>query len=219
MSRILSLLLLVTFVPEMIAVGRADFETRRRRAGSEPEAKVEAVAGVGEAVYSEFDLEEVATARLKADALVDRHGTVLPKGTVLTTRSVLGAERLCHFDGVTTLFCLQDRDDDGYFDRVLIIGGGKSRPNIRVPYESGWGPGERGYLRELSYTGAASRVLRLSYREFVDDFSQPRLSQEATYDLSASGPTRIVFKGAEVEVLSADNAGIRYRVLSGFSPQ
>ena len=32
------------------------------------------------------------------------------------------------------------------------------------------------------------------------------------------GATEIAFKDARIEILSADNSGIRYRVLSGFKP-
>lgn len=58
---------------------------------------MDAAAGVGEAIYCEFDDEEVGLARLRGTALIDQHGTRLPKGTILEGRAFLGAERWCKF--------------------------------------------------------------------------------------------------------------------------
>jgi hypothetical protein len=40
--------------------------------------------------------------------------------------------------------------------------------------------------------------------------------QDATFDLEKGEATRLLFKGAEIEVFEAGNRGIRYRIMSPF---
>ena len=61
-------------------------------------------------------------------------------------------------------------------------------------------------------------MLRLLYREFVNNLVRPVFDQELTYDLEGGGPLSVAVKSARFEVLEAGNAGIRYRVLHGFKP-
>lgn len=68
--------------------------------------------------------------------------------------------------------------------------------------------------RQISFTGVSRGVVSLEYREFSGDLARPAFTQSATYDL-ADGRT-IGFRGARIEVISADNIEIRYRVLRPF---
>lgn len=65
--------------------------------------------------------------------------------------------------------------------------------------------------RQIAFTGVSRGVVSIEYREFSGDLARPAFTQSATYDL-ADGHT-IGFRGARIEVISADNTGIRYRVL------
>lgn len=68
--------------------------------------------------------------------------------------------------------------------------------------------------RQLAFTGVSRGVVSLEYREFSGDMARPAFTQAATYDLAEG---RIIgFRGSRIEVLSADNVGIRYRVIKGF---
>lgn len=71
-----------------------------------------------------------------------------------------------------------------------------------------------GFRQELIYNGRSGDALKFLYREFSGDFMRPPFSQEVQYDLAES--TTIGFRGARVEILSATNTQIRYRVLSSF---
>jgi len=215
MRRLLALLLLVGL--SAFAEEPEGSQIVRRLKGAKPPLNEESSSGVGEPIYSEFDFEEVAVARLRGIAVVDRHGTELAKGTILKGRLVLGKERWCRFEPPTALYCLQDRDQDGSFDRVLILGGGRPPTHLKVAYEKEWLPGDQGFRRELLYQGAAGGILRVSYREYVNDLARPAFTQDATYDLASAGPTHVTFKGAAIEVLEAGNSGLRYKVLSGFA--
>lgn len=69
---------------------------------------------------------------------------------------------------------------------------------------------------EILFSGFSQGTLRATYREFVNDMARPAFSQEATYDFTPGTPSTISFKGAQIEVLDANNNEIRYRVLRGF---
>lgn len=69
-------------------------------------------------------------------------------------------------------------------------------------------------IRHVAFTGVSRGVVSLEYREFAGNYARPAFTQTATYDL-ADG-TVIGFRGARIEVLSADNTGIRYRIIRGF---
>lgn len=73
------------------------------------------------------------------------------------------------------------------------------------------------YSYELLYDGVSKGTLRLSYREFVNDMARPSFTQQSTYDMAPGKKTVITFKGAKIEVVSADNNEIKYNVLQGFS--
>jgi hypothetical protein len=68
---------------------------------------------------------------------------------------------------------------------------------------------------ELLYQGISSKTLRLSYREYINDFARPAFFQDVTYDVPDL-PTTITFRTVRIKLLSADNNGLRYQVLSGF---
>ncbi|MEK7486339.1 MAG: hypothetical protein AABZ60_18610 [Planctomycetota bacterium] len=72
---------------------------------------------------------------------------------------------------------------------------------------------------ELLYSGLSKEILKITYREFANDLARASFFQEASYDYNKNGPTMVSFKGAKVEVLSADNNGIKYKVLSGFTDE
>jgi hypothetical protein len=69
----------------------------------------------------------------------------------------------------------------------------------------------------LIYNGKVGNKITLGYRESVASMARPAFSNAVEYDLSASKV--LVYKGARIEVLDANNEGIRYRVLSNFTTQ
>jgi hypothetical protein len=71
----------------------------------------------------------------------------------------------------------------------------------------------RGYTNfELLYSGVAGGAVRLTYREYASsDSSRPASFQDLTYNLSDKA---IRFKDVLLEVESADNQSIRFRVKS-----
>lgn len=76
------------------------------------------------------------------------------------------------------------------------------------------GDGAKTFRRILSYSGVSRGVVTLEYREFSGDLARPAFTQSATYDLAEG--REIAFRGARLEILSADNISVRYRVLKPF---
>lgn len=70
------------------------------------------------------------------------------------------------------------------------------------------------FQQTLLYSGKVGDKIRLSYREFSDGMARPAFSNDVEYDLSES--SRVGYKGAELEVIAADNQKITYQVLRTF---
>jgi hypothetical protein len=64
------------------------------------------------------------------------------------------------------------------------------------------------FKQELIYNGKSQNTIKLSYREFKDNFARPAFSKELTYDLSEG--MIIEFRGMKIEVLEATNSGIKF---------
>jgi len=68
------------------------------------------------------------------------------------------------------------------------------------------------HKQELLYNGKSQNTIKVSYREFNNDFSRPAVTQELTYDL-AEGKT-IGFRGMKIDVVEATNLTIKFIVRS-----
>lgn len=97
---------------------------------------------------------------------------------------------------------------------VVTVYGGLSC--VSVKYERNQVISERGnsFQQTLIYSGRVGNKINISYREFSNDLARPAFNNDVEYDLSAS---RLVgYKGAQIEVIEADNSGITYRVIRNF---
>jgi hypothetical protein len=208
------------FLPFLLlpSAGGAESVTRTHRE-TRPAVGAEAEVATGDVLLVAFEREEIEFARLTSDVKVAQSGKVLPKGLVLEASLEVGSGRKEYCKGVdTALYCLQDRDNDGLFDKVQILGGARPLPRISGHYALEYQPGEdrSGWRRELVYQGAAAGVVRLTYNEFGADWSQPRMSQDLAYDVPPSGAIEVVYKGAKLQFLEATSNSARYRVVSAF---
>jgi len=73
---------------------------------------------------------------------------------------------------------------------------------------------ENNFRKTLIYSGRVGDKVRVSYREFADGMARSAFTNEVEYDLS-TGST-IGYASAEIEVISATNTSIRYKVISNF---
>lgn len=71
---------------------------------------------------------------------------------------------------------------------------------------------DESFREELIYTGRAGDTVAITYREYKKEFARPAFYQNLTYDVSRS--QEVVFRNYRLKLLAADNAGIRFIVLS-----
>ena len=71
------------------------------------------------------------------------------------------------------------------------------------------------FQQTLIYNGGSGGKIRISYREFKDDWSRPAFTNDIEYDLGQS--KLVAYKHAKLEILEADNTHIKYRVVSNFN--
>lgn len=70
------------------------------------------------------------------------------------------------------------------------------------------------FQQTLIYLGKSGSILKFGYRESIQDLARPSFSNEITYDLNDSDI--IGYKKAKLQVISATNTSITYKVLSYF---
>ena len=190
----------------------AELRTRRttmvtsRGVTSFPDLGSEASARPGEAIYANFNYDEVRVAKLTAPVQPIEYGSPWPAGTILY-EMVNG--KYCFPDGSK---CFEDSKERGYFKKAGR--NPRTQKIIDVPYSAETvrlHASDQGFRAELIYEGVGGGVLRLGYREFVDDMARPAFSQLITYDLAPGEPTIIAFQELTFNVLSANNMSIRYK--------
>lgn len=211
-----------------------------REAGKKPAAGETLSVLPGDPIYAEFDYPAWSVVDLPV-ALAHNPRIQLEEGERLygykTENELLfcSERKVNNLSGEPFFLCLADRRSQGEFDTFGLVNELNGRVLYRwfkpmelpkaVPYtarvvplpdKAGKAIGDTYIKREVLYEGAAARVLRLHYREFVNDLARPAFSQELAFDLAASGPTIAVVKGARFEILEAGNEGATVRVIKGF---
>ncbi len=72
----------------------------------------------------------------------------------------------------------------------------------------------KNFKQTLIYSGRIGDKLNISYREFSGGLARDAFTNSIEYDLSVSNT--IGYKGAEIEVIEADNRKIVYKLVSNF---
>lgn len=67
-----------------------------------------------------------------------------------------------------------------------------------------------GFKQEIIYTGKSKDMIKLQYREYLNDLARPSFYQDLIYDLSESSV--VGFRGMQVEVMEATNSSIKFIV-------
>lgn len=132
-------------------------------------------------------------------------------------------ERLAYVDPITGPWrpvCFVDTAQNGSFDVAKVAPGAiwfKNNINPGARYEKGEliVPRPDAKKTELLYQGYSAKTIKLSYREYMNDFARPAFFQDVTYEVTEF-PSTITFKTVRIQLLGADNNGLRYQVLSGF---
>lgn len=188
---------------------------------------------MGDVIYETFNYEEWTGARLGEPLLIDVFAAMVNIGPAdaLVASIEAGATTFCTSAPALTVsghggpsgrICLKDLNADGRFEQWRSPDGPPARRNwadLKTPaaYTTGpfMAPTGGGFKYQLLYQGLSSGVVRLLYREYVDNLIRPAFQQDLSYTLAGSGKTEISFRTTRIEIHSADNNGIRYTVLRG----
>ena len=76
-------------------------------------------------------------------------------------------------------------------------------------------PKKEYFKQDFIYNGKVGNAIKFTYREYADDLARPAFTQDLQYDLTES--SIIGFKGLRLEILSATNIKIQYKVLSYYT--
>lgn len=200
--------------------------------GSRPAVSIDTTARIGEEIYAAFRYREVE--RMTRFVLEQEvrgrfflSNVVVPSGTLLveTTPGFYCSQDKLYIDPIAGPWrpvCFQDQDNNLKFDRFGVRPGSiwlwKSPNNMSVPFKIDDTKqvtlADGGYKKELIFQGVEDEMLKVTYREFLNDNSQPTSTQELTYPIS-NGVADISFREVEIKVNSVNATTVNFRLISG----
>jgi hypothetical protein len=176
-----------------------------------------ATEGIGEPLLTQIEGSSVATIIISTDQKI---------GEVLIRRGKYAAHRESAegsvFRGISMRFPASEVDKKGN----LIFSANSKETKIvcvskdicgKLDYSGGRAvsnTAKSSFQQTLIYSGKIGDKVTLGYREFSNNLAKPAFSNDVTYDLSVSSV--IGYKGARLEVISANNTEITYKVLADF---
>ena len=200
------------------------------KVGQLPSLGTQGSTPVGGVVFSQFRYWSKVAYRLDVPVNVSLMlgRVVVAQGDFLVPALIDGKSALCtekraYVDlvvGPHAIACFFDLAANGTFTRMSAAPGvvwiEKDLPTpARYSKSELTSPRADSFKYEILYQGISNKAVRLSYREFVNDLARPAYFQDVSYDI-AMFPATITFRTVRIEVLSADNNSLVYRVLSGF---
>lgn len=199
--------------------------------GRSPELNKSAQAPVGGSVYSQFRywskvgyrLEDPVwfTVNLMVPVRIEAGEFVLPSDA--GGEQGYCTERLAYVDplvGPRSRVCFVSSNGGSTFAKAKVAPGMvwlnyDLQSPVRVSKSELIVPRADALKSELLYQGYSNKTVKLSYREYVNDFARPAFFQDVSYDV-ASFPATVTFRSVKLNLLGADNNGLQYEVLSGF---
>lgn len=195
--------------------------------GERPSVGETAEARVGDVLYEKFDYRTVQAWRLLDPFKRDYNWCLgcsidIPAGALLELGPTTSAE-LCTVDGFVKakfgpaqVVCLQRHPTRSEFLQFRVPGTLGGTLDIAKPlrFEETEVMAGEGFKAEFVYQGLAGDIVRLLYREYVDQLARPAFQQDLTYTL-AGGAGELVFRDLTLQILEVNSSSIRYRVDRG----
>lgn len=97
---------------------------------------------------------------------------------------------------------------------VVTLGNRVCRDDVALTHFLQSRAQDNSFIRTLIYSGRVGDKINVGYREYEDLQARPSFANEVEYDVAASA--LIGYKGAQIEVLHADNQSITYVVRRSF---
>lgn len=226
----LILLMVLVMLGGCATVKVTELSSVESKVGSFPKIGEQATTPVGSIIYSQFKYWSKVGYRLKGDFSVNVGlGKVRVSGGDFVIRAEVEnqpafcSEKLAYIDPLSGPFktaCFIDKDGSGTFAKMKVAPGVvwfeyEVAPPLAYEKSELIIPRADSFKYELLYQGTSKGSLKLSYREYMNDFARPAFFQDVTYDIE-SMPATVTFRTVRLEILSANNNQLVYRVLSGF---
>lgn len=227
------------FLSIALASGCASVKTENPeyKSGYFPKNKASTMVNVGQVMVSEYNyLSEVKAILIDeaSNSFWDGRRSI-SAGSSLRPAVLDGKQVFCQFPVENGTPCLQDTNDNGFFDRAYalnslgLVKSGNVIQNIALgPIGAGNGSSieetkyrladqeiRDGFKYDLIYQGRDDDTIHIAYREYTDDLVRSAFSQRLSYTMQGDD-NLIQFKDVEIEVEKATNRNIKYRVISGF---
>ncbi|SFP85451.1 hypothetical protein [Hydrogenimonas thermophila] len=183
---------------------------------------------IGENMYEKVKLYSHDTYNVKINQKIDVY--TMASGKFTTSRRDLGILKIDKKTGWKSAcivgdshpytVCLFDSNNDSKFDKIgSKINGLYGNLNSPIAYSLSKTPpnfGEDSFKYIVLYQGKKGNVIKISFREFINNLARPAFTQDIEYELNSNGSTIIGFKGLRIEVLKATNLDITYKVLKDY---
>lgn len=184
---------------------------------SYPEVGEVVEARVGDELVKKGAIYEVDA--LVVHGLIDRFSYKIPPG-VYPSVGVGGGERFFSANGIVRgalsdpYEALMVRDRNPSEVCVVTVFGNSACYEGDFSVEREISESLDSFQQTLIYNGRVGDKINIGYREFSNSRARPAFNNEVEYDLSES--RYIGYRGAELEVIEADNRSIVYRLISNF---
>jgi len=182
-----------------------------------PEVGTQATVGVGDRLITQGEGRSLPTIVLDADQIIGkmtvlkgRYPQSLQNSEYATFRNVAMKKSI---DGVVQKEDLFLFEKDKGSQTLCVSRSSCADVTYTIDKDTSYSAST--LQQTLLYNGKIGNRITLSYREFSDDKARPAFTNEVVYDLSES--KILGYKGARLEVVSASNTQLVYKVLSGFS--
>jgi hypothetical protein len=175
--------LIISLMPFLAACGGVRVHPGAREVGTTPSVGLESVAAVGDPIYAEFDMVMRTGVRLLDPVQWQKMGVSveIPPGTFLQAGTGHGRTEYCALEpmvrrviGASTVPCFSDPENRGVLTEIHLIDTARHWEISPAHYEAArLATDMGGYRLELLYQGLDGPTLRLTYREYRNDFARP----------------------------------------------
>lgn len=174
-------------------------------------------AYVGEHLVEKGTISEIGV--LKVSETVDGVAYNIPAKTYIQTGadeskyffSAIGVEKGVFSDPFQGLYVSKNDQTEIC---VITVFGASSCYDAQFTIDSQLSEHGNNFQQTLIYSGKIGDKINISYREFSNNLARPAFNNSVEYDLSESNI--IGYKGAELEIIKADNRSITYKVIRNF---
>lgn len=226
---------IVCFAATLTLAGCAStptLETFSHKEIKHPAPLATSTAAKGQQIYLHYDYDSLIVYRLQKPLDMSfALGKVVVSDQEPLYRGYLGQkEVLCSssrtyrdpLTGPHAISCFFDVGRTGKVDTVTAAPGAiwfEKSIGRAIPYEGGELVSGKALpvKRELIFTGYADGQLAFLYREYKDDLKKAAVNQPLFVPVE-SFPVKKEVKGLSIEFLSATDAQVSYKILTGFQP-